>query len=127
MLRKMALLVAIAFIGALTARAADVTGKWTAQVETPRGLQDISLDLKSDGNFLSGTITTERGITKLIDCKIHGGKLSFTQRLAYGGNEFQVLYTGDVVDSDTIDFVRKVRGMPEVEFTAKRVNPSGEN
>ena len=127
MLRKMALGLALVFFGALTARAADLTGKWKAEVETPRGLQDISLDLKSDGHTLSGTITTERGVTKLTDCKMDGDKVSFTQHLVYGGNEFQVLYTGEVMDSDTIDFVRKVRGMPEVEFTAKRANPSDEN
>ena len=122
MLRKMALGMALLFLGALTARAADVTGKWTAEVETPRGVQDIALDLKTDGHTLSGTITTERGVTPLTDCKINGEKVSFTQRLVYGGNEFQVQYTGEVVDSDTIDFVRKVRGMPEVEFTAKRAD-----
>lgn len=127
MLRKMALGVALVFFGALPAQAADVTGKWIAEVETPRGLQNISLDLKSNGRSLSGTITTERGVTTLTDCKIDGDRLSFTQRLVYGGNEFQVLYTGEVVDSDTIDFVRKVRSMPAVEFTAKRANPSDEN
>ena len=124
MLRNLALGLALVFLGSLTARAADVTGKWTAEVETPRGLQDISLDLKSDGRTLSGTITTERGVTPLTDCNIDGDKVSFTQRLVYGGNEFQVRYTGEVLDADTIDFVRKVRGMPEVEFKAKRAEAS---
>jgi hypothetical protein len=127
MLRKMALGMALVFFGALTGRAADVTGKWTAEVETPRGLQDISLDLKSDGHTLSGTITTERGVTMLTNCKIDGDKVSFTQHLVYGGNEFNVEYKGEVVDSGTIDFVRKVRGMPEVEFTAKRADSEDEN
>ena len=124
MLRKTALGIALVLFGALTGRAADVTGKWTAEVETPRGLQDISLDLNSDGHTLTGTITTERGVTKLTNCKIDGDKVSFTQHLVYGGNEFSVEYKGELVNSDTIDFVRKVRGMPEVEFTAKRKEAS---
>lgn len=127
MLRKMALVIALGLAGVLTARAADVTGKWIAQVETPRGLQHITLDLKVDGSKLSGTITTERGVTTLTDCTLDKDALTFTQLLDYGGNRFRVEYKGEVVDPDSIDFVRNVRGMPAVEFTAKRAGSFDEN
>lgn len=126
MLRKMALVIALGLTGVLTAQAADVTGRWTAQVETPRGVQHITLDLKVDGDKLRGTITTERGFTTLTDCALDNDALTFTQLLNYGGNEFRVEYKGELVEPDSIDFVRKVRGMPAVEFTAKRAGSSDE-
>ncbi|KAA6459742.1 hypothetical protein DYQ86_16660 [Acidobacteria bacterium AB60] len=117
--RRLALLALVFTLGTLAALAADVTGKWKGSVETPRGTQEISLDLHADGAALTGKITTPRGESDIQDGKIDGDNLSFTQVLNFNGNEFKINYTGKV-EGDTIKFTRTVADHPAVEFTATR-------
>ena len=119
MLRKLALAAMFVTLGAVTALAADLTGKWTATVETPRGTQDITFDFKADGAALTGKVTSPRGESDITDGKIDGANLSFTQVVNFNGNEMKISYTGKV-DGDSIKFTRTVGDRPAVEFTASR-------
>jgi hypothetical protein len=118
-LRKLALAVLFVTLGAVTALAADVTGKWSATVETPRGTQNISFDFKANGAALTGKVTTPRGESDIQDGKIDGDNLSFTQVVNFNGNEMKISYTGKF-DGDNIKFTRTVGDRPAVEFTASR-------
>lgn len=119
MLKRIALAVLFVTLGAVTAFAADLTGKWTASVETPRGTQNLTFDFHVDGAKLTGTVTSPRGDSEIQDGKIDGDNLSFTQSVSFNGNDFKINYTGKV-DGDTIKFTRTMGDRPAVEFTANR-------
>jgi hypothetical protein len=117
--RTLALAVLFITLGAVTALAADLNGKWKASVETPRGTQEITFDFHADGATLTGKVTTQRGESDISDGKIDGDNLSFTQTVNFNGNEMKINYTGKV-DGDSIKFTRTVGDRPAVEFTASR-------
>ena len=118
-LRTLALAVVFLTLGAVTALAANITGKWNATVETPRGTQEMSFDFHVAGAALTGKVTTPRGESDIQDGKIDGDNLSFTQVVNFNGNEMKINYTGKV-DGDSIKFTRTVGDRPAVEFTASR-------
>ncbi|HWG20361.1 MAG TPA: hypothetical protein VG225_07500 [Terracidiphilus sp.] len=119
MLRKLALALVFVTFGAMTALAADVSGKWTAQVETPRGTMNYTFDFHVDGAKLTGKVTTQRGESDITDGKIDGDNISFTQTVNFNGNETKINYTGKV-DGDSIKFTRTIGDRPPLEFTATR-------
>jgi autotransporter translocation and assembly factor TamB len=108
-----------------TAFAADVTGKWTAQVPGRQGnMQEMTINLKADGSTLTGSITTPRGDMDIKDGKIDGNNISFSQTFERGGNSMTILYKGKVSsDGDSIEFTREMQGGQGQArtFTAKRV------
>jgi hypothetical protein len=123
MFRKALLAVLFLAFGSAALLAADLNGKWTATVESPRGTQTITFDFHVDGAKLTGTITTPRGDTAISDGKIDGDSISFAQVMSRDGNEFRIAYTGKA-DGDTIKFTRQFGAAgdrPAQEFTATRV------
>lgn len=119
MLRKLALALLFVSFGAMTALAADVSGKWTATVTTPRGDQQITFNFKVDGAKLTGTVSTMRGDTDITDGKIDGDNISFVQELTFGDRDIKINYAGKV-DGDSIKFTRTLGDRPATEFTATR-------
>ncbi len=112
------------FLGllALTALAADVTGKWTAEVPGRGGqTREATFTFKADGAVLTGTVTGPRGENPIADGKIDGDQISFSQTLEFNGNTIKILYKG-TVSGDQIKFNRVRDGAegPGQEFTAKR-------
>ncbi|MBL8220496.1 MAG: hypothetical protein JNL62_14780 [Bryobacterales bacterium] len=101
--------------------AADVTGKWTAQVPgrdgTPRAQ---TFELKAEGDKLTGTVDSGRGEPgPIADGKVSGDTVSFTLTREFGGNTIKWTYTG-TVSGNEIKFKRTGgQGEPR-EFTAKK-------
>ncbi len=110
-----------AAVFALSALAADVTGKWTAEVPGRQGnTQETTFNLKADGSTLTGTVTNRRGDSEIKDGKVDGDNISFVQVMNFNGNEIKLTYKG-VVSGDTIKFSRMREGGDTAqEFTAKR-------
>ncbi|PYV09134.1 MAG: hypothetical protein DMG07_23920 [Acidobacteria bacterium] len=113
----------LALVGATLAVAADVSGKWTAQVPGRGGqMNESTFTFKVDGDKLTGTVSGRQGEIPISDGKVSGDDISFTTTVSRGGNEFKVNYKGKI-SGDEIRFTR-VReggqGQP-AEFTAKRV------
>jgi hypothetical protein len=113
----------LALLGALvfTAAAADVTGKYSADVPGRQGnTQTTTFNLKADGSALSGTVTNPRGDTPIADGKVDGDSISFTTTMKMGDNEVKLTYTGKV-KGDSIDFTRTREGADQSQkFTAKK-------
>ena|SRR5579871_4684532 len=109
---------------ALTALAADVTGKWTAQVPGRGGqTREATFNLKADGNTLTGTVSGPRGDAEIAEGKIDGDQISFTQTMSFNGNDLKFIYKG-TVSGDEIKFTRTRdggEGQPQ-QFTAKRAS-----
>jgi hypothetical protein len=102
--------------------AADVTGKWTAQVPGRDGqTREQTFNLKAAGAALSGTVSgAQGGDTAIADGKVSGDSISFTVTREMGGNTVKFTYTG-TISGDEIKFKREGgQGQPR-EFTAKRV------
>jgi autotransporter translocation and assembly factor TamB len=107
----------------LVAAAADVTGKWTADVPGRGGnAQTNTFTFKASGAKLEGSVTNQRGDSPIAEGKVDGDNISFVQNLDFGGNSIKITYKG-VVKGDTIEFTREVegRGGPAT-FTAKKAN-----
>ena len=115
--------VAIAAITA-AAWAADVSGKWVAQVPGRNGQsRETTFNFKVDGTTLTGTVSGRQGDTPISDGKVNGDDLSFTVAVSFNGNDVKLTYKGKA-SGDEIKFTRTVEGggggMPPQEFTAKR-------
>lgn len=100
------------------ASAADVNGKWTAQVPGRNGTRDTTFELKESGGTVSGTMSVEGQSTPLQDGKLSGDTLSFSATVERGGNQLKFTFTGHV-SGDQIHFKRE-GGQAAREFTAKR-------
>jgi len=95
--------------------AADVTGKWTAQVPGQGGqARETTFTLRVDGDKLTGTMSGRQGDTPIADGKVTGDKISFTVESQRGKRT----YVG-TVSGDEIKFKRE-GGQQAQEFTAKR-------
>ena len=104
---------------ALAALAADVTGKWVAQVPGRNGNQEMTFNLKQEGGTVTGTITGGRGDQTISDGKVDGNDISFVVNLEFNGNKITQSYKGTIA-GDEIKFTRGGgRGNP-LEFTAKK-------
>jgi hypothetical protein len=105
--------------------AADVSGKWTAQVPGGRDgqLQETTFTFKVEGDKLTGTVSGRQGDTPIADGKISGDDISFTVTRERQGNTIKQVYKGKVA-GDEIKFTRSTEGgqgnRPPAEFTAKK-------
>ena len=104
-------LVTLVAILAVAVHAADVTGKWTAQIPARgpggRGAAELTFVLKADGKKLTGSVNGGRGGDSAIrDGVVTGDEISFTAAGIFGADAF---YKGKVA-GDTIDFSRTMEG-----------------
>ncbi len=108
---------------AAAALAADVSGKWVAQMPGRGGeTREVTMNFKADGGSLTGSITSPRGDAPISDGKVDGDDISFTQVLEFNGNQVKLLFTGKV-SGDEIKFTRQREGGDrKQEFTAKRAS-----
>jgi hypothetical protein len=130
----MAAILVITFVG----RAADVTGKWVAQVAGRNGAtQEVAFNLKVDGGTLTGTVTGGGGggrrgggggggaaatPREISDAKIDGDKISFSVKAEFNGQTRVTSYSG-TVEGDTLKLkqTREGRnGAQTTDITAKR-------
>ncbi len=117
---------ALALIAVVQAAAADVSGKWTAQVPGRNGqTREQTFTFKVDGEKLTGSVSGMQGSENPIsDGKISGSDISFTVAMSFNGNEVKLNYKG-VVSGDEIKFTRSREGSDQKqEFTAKRAKSS---
>ena len=124
-LRTLSLTGALALAATLVVHAADITGKWTAQVPGRDGqMMDQTFDFKVDGEKLTGSVTTPRGDLPITDGSVKGDTVAFTNVANFNGTEVKILYKGTVA-GDEIKFTRQREGGDRVtEFVAKRAKSS---
>lgn len=114
--------IALSLLVAAVALAADVTGKWAAQVPGRQGAtREVVYNLKADGDKLTGTASGFQGQDmQITDGKIEGDKISFTTKAEFNGNTMVMTYKG-VVAGDEIKFSQMREGSDQArEYTAKR-------
>ena len=110
-------------LGALSALAADVSGKWTSEFETMVGPQKYVFDLKVDGEKLTGKASFERmgqkGEAELLEGKLVGDQISFVEMLDFQGNAIRITYKG-TVKGDEIAMTRQVGDFATEQIVARR-------
>jgi len=112
----------MALLLVLCAWAADVTGKWTAQIPGRQGqTRETTFNFKVDGEKLTGTMSAgQASEIEISDGKVSGDEISFTVKQTFGDNEIKLLFKGKV-SGDEIQFTRQREGSEQSQsFTAKR-------
>ena len=115
---------ALALVGvlALSAFAADVSGKWKAEFQTPDGQTRTSnLTLKADGETLTGTISGRGGDTAISEGKVSGDEISFVVVRDFQGQQMKSQYKGKVAGDEIKMTVQFREDMPAREMVYKRV------
>lgn len=114
---------ALLLVTALPVAAADLVGRWTAEFDTPIGVQKYVYVFKKTGDALTGEATYEhsmgKGTVPLKDVKIDGDKVTFSESQPFQGGELLITYTG-TLSGDEIKFTRVVGDFGTNELTAKR-------
>jgi len=95
--------------------AADLTGHWVARQEGPGGqVRETSLWLKSDGDRVTGYISTRMGDSPIADGKVEGDRISFAVITdafdITGRNEYTGVVTADGIQMRMPAFGRGGRG-----------------
>jgi major membrane immunogen (membrane-anchored lipoprotein) len=108
----------LAAVGA-AAYAADVTGKWTAAIDTQIGVQNYTYDFKVDGEKLTGIAKSQFSESPIAEGSVKGDEISFVENLKFEGQEVRVVYKGKIA-GDEIKFNRQVGEFASEDFVAKR-------
>jgi hypothetical protein len=118
-MKTMILALVAFFCLSISAFAASVDGKWTADVPGRGGnTMTTTFTFKADGSTLTGTVATERGENPIQNGKVDGDNISFEQVMNFNGNERHLTYKG-TVKGDTIEMTREGGRGPQT-FTAKK-------
>ena len=99
--------------------AADVTGKWTGEMEGRNGKRQVTMNLKAEGATVTGTISGRNGDTPISDGKIDGDTITFNRTMQFGDNKMTMNYKGKIA-GDEIKFAITA-GERNMELTVKRV------
>jgi hypothetical protein len=110
----------LTLIIAVVAGAADITGNWKADMETPQGKVQVSYTFKQDGEKLTGTWQVAQSPTVPIsDGKVTGDKVVFMVKLDAANMAFA--HEGKIA-GDEIQLAMKPSGeFPGSTVVAKRV------
>jgi major membrane immunogen (membrane-anchored lipoprotein) len=107
---------AMVLLASVTAMAADVTGKWKAEFQTPDGqTRSNTFNFKVDGEKLTGTVAGAQDETAIKDGKVKGDDISFSAERPFG----MFTYKGKV-SGDEIKFAVEFNGQ-SFDITAKRL------
>ena len=99
--------------------AADVTGTWTAAIDTQIGEQNYTYTFKVEGEKLTGKAKSQYGETDLTEGVVKGDDISFVENLTFEGMLLKITYKGKIA-GDEIKFTRNVADIADEPFVAKR-------
>ena len=120
------LAVALLALCAVTAVAADISGKWVAQVPGRQGQpQEQTFMFKMEGGKLTGNVTSARGEQTITEGAVSGEDISFVVVRQGGQGQVKELYKGKIAGSE-IKFTRTreggAGGGAPAEFVAKKAS-----
>jgi len=110
---------------ALPAAAADLAGRWTAEFDSPIGVQKYVYIFKNDGGALAGEATFDhsmgKGTVALKNVKVDGDKVTFEEPLTIDGNTITIFYSG-TLGATELKLSRVVGNFGTEQLTAKRAD-----
>jgi hypothetical protein len=108
----------LAMMAAATAFAADVSGKWVGNVETPNGPIELTYEFKADGETLTGTVASAMGSLPLNKGKIAGGVLTYEVELEGSA----ITHEAKVNEAGTEITVKATGSWGTSEYVVKKVD-----
>lgn len=80
----------------------SVDGTWNLNMNTPMGAQQGTLEIKTNGNSLEGTMTGPQGVVPLEDGNVNGDVLTWSITAQQMGMkiEFTVTVDGDKISGE---------------------------
>jgi hypothetical protein len=112
---------ALVLMFASLAHAADIAGPWKLTFTTENGLtREATLDLKVDGDHLSGTLASDRGTARIEEGKVSGNEVSFSLLRRGNGDEISVTYRGKIEDA-TMKLTMQYGRREPVAVVARRI------
>jgi hypothetical protein len=116
-------LLAVLVATLLPAATADLLGRWTAEFDSPIGVQKYVYEFKNDGAALTGQATFDhsmgKGTVPLSNLKVDGDKVTFDEPLSINGDEITINYSGTLA-GDELKLTRVVGQFGTEQLTAKR-------
>jgi hypothetical protein len=116
-------MLALMLASALPATAAELSGQWTAEFDSPIGMQKYVYEFTKSGDALTGKATYDhsmgKGTVDLKDVKVEGDKVSFAEPLKIEGNEITITYSGTLT-GDELKLTRVVGDFGSEQLTARR-------
>jgi hypothetical protein len=107
----------------LPATAADLLGRWTAEFDSPIGVQKYVYEFSKSADALKGQATFEhsmgKGTVPLENLKVEGVNVSFDELLSIDGNEIVITYSGTLA-GDELKLTRNVGDFGTEQLTAQR-------
>lgn len=119
------LLAAVVVLAVLTTTAAaavmhDVTGRWMLAVVTDNGTGYPVLELKQEGERVTGTYTSNAMGSRTISGTVRGDTLSFVLSASGAGEGMVLTYTAHIVTADSLNGAVDFAGQGGARFTGKR-------
>lgn len=123
-MRRFFLLSLILLVLAPLGLAAELNGKWVAQIRGRDGnLMETTFTFKVACEALSGSMENQYGERPISDGKVAGDDVSFNVHIEFNDNKMTLAFTGKVSGGE-IRFKRERRGSEmgpfNVEFVAKK-------
>ena len=97
----------------------DVSGKWALTVETPGGTGTPSVELKLDGETLTGTYSSQVFGEQKVAGTVKGNAITFGFTASFQGNTVKVIYAG-TADASTMKGKVTIGDLGEGTFTGKK-------
>lgn len=116
-----ALLVAAIASTASAAILHDVTGRWQLAVVTDNGTGYPILELKQDGDRVTGSYTSNAMGARAISGRIWGDTLSFTLSPSGQGEGMVLTYTARIIGTDSLNGYVDFAGQGGAPFTGARL------
>jgi plastocyanin len=116
-------IVAIIAIAAATLGAqakADITGKWTFEVQTDAGSGTPTVTFKQDGEKLTGHYSSATLGEADLTGTVKGSNVNFTFDVDLGGQAGRVTYTATIESNNTMKGTIDIAGVAGGTFTGKR-------
>jgi hypothetical protein len=127
-LSKLLSVAALAVLASLSLDAADVSGQWRADIETPNGLHKVLYTFHVDGSKLTGTaidnVNGSRREGPLTEGTFTNDSVFFvTYYNADTGDVLRIEYSG-TLGTNGIHFLAQVADVTTLDFFATRVEPA---
>lgn len=95
-------------------------GTWALEITGPSGnIIPATLNIKQDGDKISGTVTSQLGESELKPTTLNGSSFDATLTLNMGGQAIDAQVTG-IVEGETIKGTIALPNFPALPFTGKR-------
>ena len=111
-MRKHVIVLAVALLAlcAMAVSAADITGKWVAQMPGRDGATtEWTFNLKQAGEKVTGAVTSPRGDQEISEGKVAGDAVSFVTVSTFGEMTMKWVYKGTIAGNE-IKFTRSMEG-----------------